>query len=82
MTVNLIGPAGSSGPRVLGTAQAPQQTTAQSDKGFLDLEGLFGRGQRDVFTLECPQLGPIHRVTVESNGKGLGSDWMLGKLAE
>ncbi len=40
----------------------------------------FERGQKDVFTIECVDLGDLTRARVWHDDKHLGSDWFLDKI--
>lgn len=41
---------------------------------------LYTNLQKDVFSLEAVDLGPLEKVIVGHNGSGIGSGWYLEKL--
>ncbi|CAG9464667.1 unnamed protein product [Pedinophyceae sp. YPF-701] len=40
----------------------------------------FERGQRDAFTIVCPNLGKLDRMWIGHNNKGLGPGWHLANV--
>ncbi|KAH3761318.1 hypothetical protein Pelo_6863 [Pelomyxa schiedti] len=52
-----------------------------SAKQFLDGPGnRFERGKRDIFLVECVDLGELKSVTIGHDGSGLGSAWFLDEV--
>ena len=41
----------------------------------------FERGSVDVFKIDCSDLGPVHKLLVDSDGSGLSSDWHLAQIS-
>lgn len=42
----------------------------------------FERGQLDVFRLEFPDVGPIHKARIWHNNAGIGAAWHLGQSSK
>eukprot|EP01119_Soliformovum_irregulare_P003103 TRINITY_DN133_c0_g1_i3.p1 TRINITY_DN133_c0_g1~~TRINITY_DN133_c0_g1_i3.p1 ORF type:complete len:710 (+),score=244.05 TRINITY_DN133_c0_g1_i3:779-2908(+) len=52
-----------------------------SGRHILDTPGNnFERGQTDVFSFECVDLGPLSKIRIGHNGAGFGAGWFLEKV--
>jgi len=55
-------------------------TTGELLLKYSDKLNKFEAGQTDVFSIGNPDLGPLTAITLRSDDKGAGSDWLLEKV--